>query len=398
MGLMTRRAAALLLACAAVVWATPVAAAGPAWQPVARIAGVFDVGGPRPDGWLVVAGAGRLWLVDPRGAVTPYAQGPNGYADDKGGEAYLAVVPGQLPGGTGCAFQPGDVYILRLHAPLGITRVDLLGTKTAFATIPGMQTLSGIAFDTFGAFGYRLLAIGSAGAGKMEVAAIDCGGTVQVLTRTAPVVEGGLAIAPAGFGSFAGDLMAPDESSGKIYAIRPDGSATVVVTSGLPIGGDIGVEGVGFVPPGFSGGGSVFYSDRATPGNPHPGTDALLAMSADDVLGTGVKEGDLLAVTEGGTAVIGVHCESSCAVLPVVTQPTRAHGEGHLVFKVDHPPQPTPSPSPTATASPVRKATPQSPAAVLAVIVALAVLGAGALVVVRARWRSPGIASEPPSR
>src|SRR4029077_11381773 len=129
MGLM-RRAAALLLAWTAVLFAVPVGAAGGACQPVASIPGIFDVGGPRADGWLVVAGAGRLYLVDPAGAVTPFAQGPGRYADDKGGEAYFAVSPGLHPGGPGCDFQPGDVYVLRLHAPLGITRVDLQGHKT----------------------------------------------------------------------------------------------------------------------------------------------------------------------------------------------------------------------------------------------------------------------------
>src|SRR5579859_2196827 len=129
-----RRAAAPLLACLAVLLAVPVGAAGAAWQPVASIPGIFDLGGPGTDGRLVVAGAGKLYLVDLAGTVTPFAQGPGGYADDKGGEAYLAVSPGLHPGGAGCDFQPGDVYVLRLHAPLGITRVDVQGIKTGFAT------------------------------------------------------------------------------------------------------------------------------------------------------------------------------------------------------------------------------------------------------------------------
>ena len=69
------------------------AATPPVWQPVTKIAGVVDVGGPRADGWLVVMGAGKLWLVDPLGAATPY---PGVYGDDKTAEAYLTVVP-QLP-------------------------------------------------------------------------------------------------------------------------------------------------------------------------------------------------------------------------------------------------------------------------------------------------------------
>ena len=384
----------------AALWAVPVTAASPAWQAVARIAGIFDVAGPRADGGLVVAGSGRLYVLDPQGAVTPFAQGPGGYADDKGGEAYLAVSPGLHPGGPGCDFQAGDVYILRLHAPLGITKVDGSGQKTGFATIPGVQSLNGIAFDTVGFFGHRLLATGSAGAGKNEVAAIDCTGGVQVLTRSAPTVEGGLAVAPMGFGAFAGDLIAPDEYSGNIYAIGPGGSWSLVVRSGLPTGGDIGVEGVGFVPPQFMAGGSVFYADRATPGNRHPGTDSLLRLTAADLSIGGVLEGDLLATTEGGATMIDVRCEAGCTVTPVVQTPTTAHGEGHLAFsvtiqKVDS--SPSPNTTPTPGPSPKPRPGPQSPAAFVAVIVALAVLGAGVLAVVRGRWGSPGSGSAPPS-
>ena len=47
-----------------------------------------------------------------------------------------------------------------------------------------------------------------------------------------------------------------------IWAIAPDGSAKQVVNPGLAKGGDIGVESVAFVPPGFSKGGYVYYADR----------------------------------------------------------------------------------------------------------------------------------------
>src|SRR5438045_1556449 len=80
------------------------AAAGPAWQDWRHVPGVFDAGGPRSDGRLVVAGSGRLYLVDPAGATTPFATGPRGYSDDAGAEAYLAVSPGLRVAGAGCDF------------------------------------------------------------------------------------------------------------------------------------------------------------------------------------------------------------------------------------------------------------------------------------------------------
>ena len=130
--------------------------------------------------------------------------------------------------------------------------------------------------------------------------------------------------------------------SGKIYAVAPDGTSTLVVSSGLPAGGDIGVESVAFVPAGFTRGGYLYYSDRATPGNPHPGTDHVLRLSSSDLVAAGVQEGDLLAATEGGASMIGVRCDPSCRVFTVVGTPTTAHGEGHLVFATTQVASPSP--------------------------------------------------------
>ena len=322
------------------------ASAAPAWEQWQSVGGVFDLGGARSDGALLVAGSAALYTLSPDGILTPFARGPSGYSDDPGAEAYLAVSPG-FQGGR-CAFVPDDVFILRLHAPIGVTRVNAAGNATGSFTNVDAPSLNGIAFDTFGSFGGRLLVTGAVN-GKTEVAAVDCNGAVQVITKTAPVVEGGLAVAPSGFGAFVGDLIAPDELSGVIWAIAPDGSATQVANSGLPKGGDIGVESVGFVPRGFTTrGGSVYYSDRGTPGNPHAGTDHVLRLSSADLAAAGVQEGDLLAATEGGASMIDVRCGSTCQVTPVVSTPTTAHGEGHIAFTLN--PQPSPSPSPSASA------------------------------------------------
>jgi hypothetical protein len=313
------------------VGAAPVAAAGPIWQHWRTIPGVFDIAGPRDDGKLVVAGSGLLYLVDPAGNVSPFARGPHGYADDAGAEAYLTMSSGREVMSADCEFARDDLFVLRLHAPLGITRIDEQGHASAFATVAGVDSLNGIAFDTTGKFGFRLLVSGPRN-GKTVIAAVDCKGKVDLIADSAPVLEGGLAVAPKGFGAFAGDLIAPDELSGKIYAIGPDGTVGVVALSGLPAGPDTGVESLGFVPRGFNRRGQVYYSDRATPGNPHPGTDSLLRLSASALFAAGVRDGDLLAATEGGATMIAVRCRAACHVFTVVGTPSTSHGEGHIQF------------------------------------------------------------------
>jgi hypothetical protein len=307
-------------------------ATGPTWEHWQTIPGIFDVAGPRQDGSLVVAGSGLLYLVDPSGNVSPFARGPQGYAGEGGGaESYLTVSPGLPMTAAGCNFAPDDVFVLRLHAPPGITRIDGQGHATPFATVAGVESLGGIAFDTTGAFGFRLLVSGGS-KGKTSIAAIDCKGSMAFITQTAPTVEGGLAVAPAGFGPYGGDLMAPDEGSGKIYAIAPDGTVAVAAVSGLPVGGDIGVESVAFVPQGFSRGGAAYYSDRLTPGNPHPGTDSLLRLTSPYLTGAAVHDGDLLGATEGGATMVDVRCDVTCQVFTVVGVASTSHGEGHIAF------------------------------------------------------------------
>ena len=340
-------AAAVLLA----LWPSAAMADGAAWEQWQSVPGVFDVDGPRSDGSLLVAGSGALYLVDQEGKQTPFARGPGGYRDDAGAEAYVAVSRGGHVGSAGCDFTPDETFILRLHVPLGITRVSAGGEDSgSFANLTGVTALGGIAFDTGGAFDQRLLVTGTTAAKKTAVFAIDCNGTVTALTRTAPPVEGGIAVAPSGFGQFGGDLIAPDEFTGRIYAISPAGKATLVARPALPVGADIGVESVGFVPAGFiTRGGALYYADRLTKGNPHPGTDHLLRLSSSALESAGVHEGDMLVAAEGGAALIAVRCDATCAVTAVVKTPTKAHGEGHLAFSVN--PVPESSPAPVAAAA-----------------------------------------------
>jgi hypothetical protein len=222
-------------------------------------------------------------------------------------------------------------YVLALDQPEGVLAVDAQGGTHRFATLPGAGLLSGIAFDTTGRFDHRLLVTRTSG-DTTTVYALDWDGRVEVITAAAPKVEGGIAVAPPGFGRFAGQLIAPDENSGRIFGIAPHGRTRLLANSGLPAGGDVGVESAGFVPPRLRGGVRALLADRVTPGNPHPGDDAVLALSASALRGAGVRAGDLLVATEGGARTIAVHCARTCGVRHVADGPTIAHAEGHVVF------------------------------------------------------------------
>lgn len=306
------------------------------WTPVEHLPAVVDVAGPRADGRPVVSAGRNLYLLNrATGDLQPFATGPGGYPPLAGDEPYLAVSSGGAVASAGCRFTRGDVYIID-QAPHRVWRIDATGAAKVFATVDGVDSLSGITFDDTGRFGNRLLVVGPSH-GWTAVVAIDCRGRVVHITDDAPTVEGGIVVAPASFGSFAGDLIAPDELSGVIRAVRPDGSTAVVAVSGLPHGQDTGVEGLGFVPPGFSRGGTAYFADRLTPGNPHPGTGSLLWIDSATLASSGVRDGDLLGATEGGARTIAVRCGSTCRVTEVGQGPAQSHGEGHVLFVADHP-------------------------------------------------------------
>src|SRR5690242_4882129 len=312
-------------AAAMALW--PVAAsAAPAWEQWQQVKGIVDIDGPRSDGAMVVAGSASLFLLDTAGTLTPFATGPGGYHEVRTGQPYIAVSRGEAVSGAGCSFTRDETFILRLRVPIGLIRVSATGEDSgSFANLPGTTTLNGIAFDDTGAFGHRLLVTGPSGS-RTAVFAVDCNGGVKVITRTVPRLEGGIAIAPSTFGVFAGDLIAPDELTGTIYFISPDGNvAGMARPGGLPVGGDKGVESVGFVPPNLiSRGGFVYYSDRVN--------DSILRLSSSDLASAGVQEGDMLVATAGGASLIALRYGGGGAVIRVAEAPSRSSGEGHLSF------------------------------------------------------------------
>lgn len=302
------------------------------WAPAVRITRVLDLSAPRSDGTIILAAAKRLELLRSSGAVQPFARGPAGYLNPGGEEPYIALSTGQIVPGTNCSFGAGTLYVLRLQKGPGVTAVDARGESHPFATLPSGSLEDGIAFDTTGRFGHRLLVTATKGS-RTSVYAIDCRGSVSTITATAPKLEGGIAVAPVGFGRFAGDLVGPDENSGRIWAISPSGRSSLIASSGLARGGDVGVESAGFVPPGFGRTSSALVADRRTPGNPHAGDDAVLRIGGSALMAAGVTAGQLLVATEGGAQTDAISCGlASCVVRHVADGPPAAHLEGHIVF------------------------------------------------------------------
>ena len=276
------------------------------------------------DGRRIVATAsGRLWAFGPIGAVQPFAQGARGYLSPGGEEPYIALSPG------GC-YGTGFVYALRLVSGRGVVAVSPQGRVRRFADLGAPGLIDGLAFDTTGEFGHRLLVTINAGT-RTTVDAIGCAGVVHAITRSAPRVEGGIAVAPATFGRFAGDLIAPGETSGRIFAITPRGGARLVADSGLPHGQDIGVESEAFIPP--RRGLDALLADRLTPGNSHPGNDVVLRIPATALRAAGASRGDLLVATEGGALTDAISCTATgCRVRLVAVGPAIAHAEGHIAL------------------------------------------------------------------
>jgi hypothetical protein len=298
-----------------------------AWHGDGHVRGVVDLSSPRFDGSVLVAAAGRLLVRSPTGGVRAFAPG---YSVPPGLEPYIALSSGLRVAGAGCEFAPQALYALRLGGGDGITEIAPGGSRVRrFAALPRHGLENGIAFDRTGRFGHRLLVTATA-SGRTTVFAIDCRGHATVLTRSAPRVEGGMAVAPASFGRFGGDLIAPDELSGRLYAIAPSGSVRQIAASPTSHGQDVGVESDGFLPRRF---GAALVADRLTHRNRHPGDDLILSLSRSALRAGGARTGDLLVVDEGGAATIVVSCAASaCHVHRIANGPPEAHIEGHVVF------------------------------------------------------------------
>jgi hypothetical protein len=299
-----------------------------AWLVHRHLPGVVDLAGPRGDGSFLVAAAGRLFVLGRDGTLSPFARGAGGYLTAMGTEPYLALAGSYAAQGTACSFGNGTAFALEPGARPGVVMISAQGRARRFASLPPGRSLSGIAFDSTGRFGHRLLVTAGSG-GRTTIFGIGCDARLSIVAAGAPPVEGGITVAPATFGRFGGDLIAADETSGRVYAVDPAGQVSTLARPALPAGGDIGVESAGFVPPRAA---AAYLADRFSAPNKHPGDNAILQLSAAQLAQAGIRAGDLLVATEGGAKTIDIRCTAACTVRYVAAGPAIAHAEGHIVF------------------------------------------------------------------
>lgn len=300
------------------------------WQPAQSAPGIVDLAGPRSDGRLVAAVGQGLSLFSP-GSLTPFAfpNGPGAYTPG-GGEPYITLTPKVTLRRSRCSFRRDEVFAVA-NDPPRVIRINRAGFASTFANLPN-GFLGGIGFDRVGSFGHRLLVAATAN-NRTTLRAIDCRGRASSVVVNGPLIEGGIEVAPRSFGRFAGQLIGVDELAGNVIAFNRNGGTATVAASGLPTGGDIGVEAVGFVPPRLGRHGAVFLADRGVPGAPHPGTDSILGTSAAQLRAAQIRSGDLLVATEGGALTLAVRCgKGGCGAREVGSGPSVAHAEGHIVF------------------------------------------------------------------
>ncbi len=311
--------------------AAPGAGAGQArWKHFKSLPNAIDVAGPRRDGRLVAVTRTRLFLLDPAGALSPFARGSHGFKGGSGGEPYIALASERPLKSAGCTFHRDDVVVLQPGKSPTVVRVTAAGRASTFADLPKGGFPNGITFDGVGRFGHRLI-VGSHFKGRNAIYAFDCDGHRRTITSTAPTLEGGMAIAPPGFGRFGGDIVAADEHSGHAYAIGPKGNARRLPDSGLPAGGDIGVEALGFAPSNLAAR-DAFLADLGAPGSPTKGTNSILRSRGNALSKAGVQPGDLLLVTEASAKTVAVRCAATCTIRRVATGPAATHAEGHIAF------------------------------------------------------------------
>ena len=271
--------------CVAVGVAMPVdgasaASSGGRWRPLLEVPKIVDAVGSRTDGRLVLSTVRGLFLIRPGGRVEAFATGAGGYAASSG-EPYIALAPERRLPAT--------------NPPSNAT-TSSRSTQTRGQESPGSRVRAALR-------------------------------VYSIFPR-----EPSRRASPALFRTLRRRADPPNETTGRIYAFAPTGNVRLVVKSGLRAGGDIGVEGLGFVPAGLGSRSAAYFSDLGAPGAPTEGTNNLLVLRGQDLKRAGLRAGELVASTEAGAITISVRSARRCSVRHVADGRAGTHSEGHLTF------------------------------------------------------------------
>jgi PEP-CTERM motif len=166
--------------------------------------------------------------------------------------------------------------------------VDANGTVTPVASVPGYQFSAAVLAPAgFGSVAGQVLTTLAGG----PIIAIDQNGNTSTFATVAGDPFGAI-FAPPGFGSVAGELLISDSGTGQIFAIDANGNSSVFAT--IPLGPDqYGLRQMAFAPAGFgSFGGDLFVSITGSV-NGGGVFGAIVALDASGQVVAILKQGSL---------------------------------------------------------------------------------------------------------
>jgi hypothetical protein len=234
---------------------------------------IFGTGFSLPESIsLAPAGYGTLggnyFIPDP--GIMNAGLGLIGYLPPAGGAAnFFVTLPGGSENPLGGVFLPnnfgslGGQYLVVGHDASGafVMTVAGNGTVTPVTSVPagGEFVTPVLAPSGFGSVAGQVLVTANSG-GNGTVSAIDQMGNLSPFASVPAALLFGAAFAPQGFGAVGGELLATDGGTGRIFAIDSTGNATLFTTVTLGLN-QPGLRQIAFAPAGFgSYGGDLFVS------------------------------------------------------------------------------------------------------------------------------------------
>ena len=301
--------------------------APPAAGRVRHLPGVVDLAGPRGDGSFSRRRPGGCssWPRRRAEPVRPRARG--GYQTARGTEPYLVMVNG-VSASTGplCVHRGHRLRHPAWRPASGHHRSTRAGRARRFASLAARAARCPVSRSTLpGGSGKGRRSWGESG-GKTTVFGIGCDGRLATVTAWRPA-GGRRHRRGACYARRVRRLShRADRDQRPGVAASLAGKFVILVPVRPACWCDIGVESAASPRPGS---GRQYLADRFSPGNRHPGDDAILRLSAAGLARAGIRPGDLLVATEGGARTIDVRCAATCAVRYVAAGPAIAHAEGH---------------------------------------------------------------------